>query len=240
MSKVRGLLAAAAFAVAAHGWPSAGQAQGVERAVRGIVSGPSGDVIAGVEIRLVVAGRTMHVVLTDTTGRFQFGTVPAGGDAALHVRRLGYQPAVVHLSARRQGDVVVRLDVVAEELLGVVVTAHRGSLAEFHAHRARSSFGTFFTPDDIATQRPRMLSELMRGVPGARLLPGRFGSLVRLRGCRPTLWVDGVRIRNAELDETINIEDVAAVEVYNSFAGIPAQYVDRATNCGAVVVWIKS
>jgi hypothetical protein len=36
------------------------------------------------------------------------------------------------------------------------------------------------------------------------------------------------------------MNDVAAVEVYNSFAGIPPQYVDRKTNCGAVVVWTRS
>ena len=85
-----------------------------------------------------------------------------------------------------------------------------------------------------------MLSELMRRVPGARLLPARFGSLVRIRGCRPTLWIDGIRVSDAELDEAVNINDVAAVEVYNSFAGIPAQYVDRTNDCGAVVVWVKT
>jgi hypothetical protein len=33
---------------------------------------------------------------------------------------------------------------------------------------------------------------------------------------------------------------VLAIEIYSSFAGIPAQYVDRNTNCGAIVVWLKT
>ena len=72
------------------------------------------------------------------------------------------------------------------------------------------------------------------------MLPSpQWGSVVRIRGCRPLLWIDGQRVPGAELDEVLNVRDIAALEVYNSFAGIPPQFIDRETNCGAIVVWTK-
>ena len=220
--------------------PSVSVAQtAAERSLRGRVVGPDAEAIAGVDVRVVSAGRTLRAVVTDSAGGYVVGPLRLSVDAALHFRRLGFRPGVVLVSSAPAGDIDVTLDGIPEELAGVVITATGGALAEFYSHRAAASFGSFFTPEEIRRESPRMLSDLMRRVPGARLLPGRFGSLVRIRGCRPTLWIDGVRIQQAELDETINVDDVAAVEVYNSFAGIPAQYVDRTTNCGAIVVWIK-
>jgi hypothetical protein len=52
--------------------------------------------------------------------------------------------------------------------------------------------------------------------------------------------VDGVRLPGAELDEYTQGNDVAAIEIYNSFAGIPVQYFDRTAVCGTILVWTKS
>jgi len=208
----------------------------------GRVTARGGSPVAGAEVALVQAGAVRAAVRTDTAGAYALA-LAAGPRDSLRVRRFGYRPRTV-AAADPGARAVIALEPVPAELDTVTVlgraTAMNARLREFHDHRARARFGSFFDADDIVKRHPRYLSDLMRFVPGSRLIPGRIGSVVRLRGCRPLLWIDGIRVPGAELDEVVNMQDVAAVEVYNSFAGIPAQYVDRNTNCGAVVVWLKS
>lgn len=222
-------------------------AQARNGVVLGRVTGPAAAPVHGAEVSLLVGDEVRHVARTDTGGRFAFERIEERA-FSVRVRRLGFQPRV--LSARAQPPTVApralefALLPMPTELAEVLVIGRmnetNGRLREFYQHRAQSRFGHFFDRDEIEAKRPRHASDLMRFVPGARLLPGRIGSQVRLRGCRPLLWVDGIRVPGAELDEVVNMHDVEAMEVYNSFAGIPAQYVDRNTNCGAVVVWMKS
>lgn len=213
--------------------------------LRGQVSGPRRELVANAEIQLVTGRDVLQQTRSDSAGRFAFRQLAAAEIYTVRVRRLGYEPA--ERAARASRDSTRSLDILLvempAELAEVEVAARlndRGRLAQFYSHRDRANFGYFFDPETIAKKNPRHISELMRTVPGARLIPGRFGSAVRLRGCRPPVYVDGVRIDNAELDEVVNMPDVDAVEVYSSYAGIPAQYIDRRSNCGAVVVWLKS
>ena len=36
------------------------------------------------------------------------------------------------------------------------------------------------------------------------------------------------------------LAEVAAMEVYYSFAGVPSRYFDRTATCGTILVWLKS
>jgi hypothetical protein len=73
------------------------------------------------------------------------------------------------------------------------------------------------------------------------LLPSqRIGNLVRFRNCRPTVWVDGIRVVDAELDEVTSMENVAAVEIYKSLAGLPQQFTDRTNPCGGILIWSRN
>ena len=67
-----------------------------------------------------------------------------------------------------------------------------------------------------------------------------MGNVLLLRGCAPLVWVDGVRVPGAQLDEVAPPEDVAGIEIYNSFAGIPARYFDRTATCGTILVWLRT
>jgi hypothetical protein len=103
----------------------------------------------------------------------------------------------------------------------------------------------------LAKLRPQHASEALRELPGVITRPamGRIGNIVRLRGCGvrgqspekvgPLVWLDGVRLVGAEIDEVTSGMDIAAIEVYNSFAGVPAQYLDRSAVCGTILVWSK-
>jgi hypothetical protein len=52
--------------------------------------------------------------------------------------------------------------------------------------------------------------------------------------------VDGIRAAGAEVDELIPLADIGAVEIYNSLAGMPPQYVDRDNPCGGILFWTRS
>jgi hypothetical protein len=223
-------------------FPVDGEAQRTGRTLAGHVTGADSKPVAGAEVRLRASDVVIAVARTDSAGRYAFVAIVAPAPHTIHVRRLGFRPATASVP---DGAVVldVRLDMMPAELDEVLVSARvqasRGRLMQFYANRERAQFGRFFDSEALEKVNPRLMSDLMRHVPGVRLIPGRLGSIVRIRGCRPLLWIDGQRLPGAELDEFVNMRDVAAVEVYNSFAGIPPQYVDRQSNCGAVIVWTK-
>jgi hypothetical protein len=66
------------------------------------------------------------------------------------------------------------------------------------------------------------------------------GNLVRFRNCRPTIWLDGIRLQDAELDEVSSMDDVAAIEIYKSLAGLPQQFIDRTNPCGGILLWTRN
>jgi hypothetical protein len=52
--------------------------------------------------------------------------------------------------------------------------------------------------------------------------------------------VDGIKTQDTEVDEVANVDEVAAIEVYPSWAGTPPQYMDRETRaCGTIVIWSR-
>jgi outer membrane cobalamin receptor len=138
-------------------------------------------------------------------------------------------------------DVAFVLDLVAVDVAPVVVNSARGRLGEFQAHKGNPSFGRFFEQEEIEKRRAGRISDLFRSVPGVTVTAmSGLGNSVRVRGCQPTLWVDGIRVPGTEVDEVANPTDIAAIEVYISAAGVPAEYRDRDTRaCGVIVLWSR-
>lgn len=114
-------------------------------------------------------------------------------------------------------------------------------LRGFRARRSARRDGYFFDLADVRDGQSQRLSEVIRQVPGVRLVgSSAAGSAVRLRGCRPLVWVDGVRQLGLELDESASINDIAAIEVYVSQAAVPAEFRDHRVGCGAILLWTRS
>ena len=98
--------------------------------------------------------------------------------------------------------VEVVLEEVASDIDLVVIEGSKGHLREFYEHKATNSFGKFFDRKDIEKKAPGFTSELVRTVPGATLsVSERHGNRILLRGCQPTVWIDGTRAMGAEVDE---------------------------------------
>lgn len=165
----------------------------------------------------------------------------------LDIRRIGYSPISAEVLVREgpSADLRFALPAAPFQLDAVVV---EGASATYYglgrmrgfARRRRSGVGKTFTGVEIERLRPLQLSDLMRRVLGARLTPSRFGqNQVSFRGCAsPDVYVDGMLLRGWELDEVMPIENVGAVEVYNSAASIPAEFLSLDA-CAVIVVWTR-
>jgi hypothetical protein len=145
------------------------------------------------------AGAASGTRITDDEGYFVFDSVPPGSYTIV-VTLLGYRERRDTLTVEPGDDldVLVPLSVYP---VPWIPSWWRSAVATFRASwRASSSGGGSAagpsSPGRTSRQRsPMYFSDLLRMVPGARVSPSaRYGQVVTLRGgCRPQLWVDGVR-----------------------------------------------
>lgn len=220
------------------------QAQSAVR-VSGVVLDGQGKPVA---LARVSSGRTG--VVTDSSGRFSLGGLVAG-DAAVAVRRLGYAPldTTVALAFGREESLSLAIEALPLDLPGVTSNMDeilRTRLPDFYRHRS-GGIGTFFDRRDIDTRHVQYISDLLRTLPGMRIVSDRSGrSGVRTnrsgggRDCPPDVWVDGVRAAGLSPDD-ISIHDVEALELYRGPAGLPPELNDRFGRpaCGVIVIWTR-
>jgi len=200
---------------------------------------PLADAVLGVER----AGETIYRTRSLSDGHFTFTDV-AGGAAAITVRRLGYLQRRLEIdlnAATTKVPMEILLTPVATDVEAVTIEGATGKLQGFNERRVRNNFGYFFDQNDIRKKSPRFVSELFRTIPGARLQASRrSGNILELRNCTPRIWLDGVRADNAEIDELISPSEIAGIEIYPSFAGVPAEYMDKENRaCGVILVWTR-
>jgi hypothetical protein len=211
----------------------------------GFVSDSIGVPVAFAEIRVTPVGGTSRELRTDAIGHFAITELPSG-KAQMLVRRLGYHPYDGTITIGPEGADSLRLVlyVASTELAAIEVREESlgDSIAprEFWARRRTNVFGRFFDKADIDRKWVSLPSEILRGLPGVVLTrSSRIGQLVRIRGCRPNLFLDGMRAQGAEADELLSVSDIGAMEVYSSMAGVPPQYQDRENPCAAILFWTR-
>jgi Carboxypeptidase regulatory-like domain/TonB-dependent Receptor Plug Domain len=217
--------------------------------------------VASAQIQLTDFPR---VTFTDDRGVFRLTDVPTGAHGLL-IRAIGYRPIQVDVTLEA-GDTVeidssiLALTPVAVELPGVLVRSDSLQIAAltltgFYERRGRG-FGTFAERDEITRWRPHALSDVLRHLPGVRIVAnpnyGHTGSrvdlrpyLIELRGCRNIMFfLNGTSLGSSadpifDLDLVADARDITAVEVYRGPSEIPLQF--NATNsvCGVVVLWTE-
>ncbi len=210
----------------------------------GMVRGRDGRVLPGARLQVWGSGVTGR---TTDNGAFALSGLPSG-TYNLEVRAIGYEPrrVAVDLSSRRANAVDVVLEKQVATLQGITVTGKSSKAAADYngfLERKKSSFGRFYTEEDIVNRGAFVMSDVMRTTPGMSVTPnGQFGNVVRGRGgCVPEVYVDGMRVAQGadELDNIVKPQDVGGVEVYSGSAGLPPQFMSGNSGCGAVVVWTK-
>ncbi|HEX4683782.1 MAG TPA: TonB-dependent receptor [Gemmatimonadaceae bacterium] len=221
------------------------QAGATSGVVSGTVHDSLGNILANVE---VTATKVARSVRTDTAGRFVLGGLP-GGAQDLSVRRLAYSPAVVsvEVSVGDTTEVEIELGVVAQQLTAVVVQDDADRMRTMAAFESRRKLGIghFITRSQIESRHPMLLSDMVRMVPGAMLMPTDNGrSVLRFsrsaRNCPPQFYVDGMEVYGFSIDD-MPPGDVEGVELYGGPAGLPPEFNRMHSNsiCGVVVIWTR-
>ncbi len=220
----------------------------VSRSSRGIVIDVARAPIRDAEVILEKsAGKSAaaHSIRTrsSATGEFLIREMTPGWNK-LRIRRLGYVARSIDVVVAPSGS-TRPLEVVLEtsSFMLDTVLVEAGSInaiPEMAGKRRTRGSGHYVSRSDIERQRPAYVSDVLRSVPGVSVRSSGIGSVVRLRGCRPAIFMDGVQAMNAELDEVARPSDIEGMEIYSSWAGVPPQFVDRSgRSCGAILVWTR-
>lgn len=225
-------------------WASAQSVGAISGTIRDSVGTP----IPGVEV-VIVASRA-HV-RSDSVGAFRFASV-ATGKREVSFRRLGFEPKTVDAMVALGETVAmtVVLTPFAAEIEGMTVeelSRRRQILSDFFDRSSRG-FGHFITRAQIEKRNPMNLSDMLRMVPGARLLPSRVGGTATLRfaratmgrDCPPQYWVDGIKTYALNIDDIVP-QDVEGIEIYSGASTVPPQFNTKegTTICGVVVIWTR-
>jgi hypothetical protein len=214
--------------------------------IAGLVTDVAQSPVSGAEVSLrgESQARPGPTTRTGVDGRFSL-LYEGTGSMVLTVRRLGFRPysrSVLSdtVSAGRPLRIVLEATPVALDTVRVEAI-ESGRMREFYQRKRNHASGHFLERSDIERRRPAYSSDLLRSIPGFSVRPSpRGGNIVRIRGCRPGIWIDGIQAINAEIDEITRPDDIAGVEVYSSAASIPPQYRDRSgRDCGAIFVWTR-
>lgn len=214
--------------------------------VAGTILNKYGQPITGA--RVGVQGTGM-ATLTRANGAFSLDSLPAGTQT-LEVRQLGYAPTevAVELSASEPQQVSVKMSDYVPVLQSMRVTAERdrGLSDVGFAQRKRSGLGYYLDADALATRPSSQFSDLLRTVPGIRVVPaGNNTNVIQssrgMGGC-VVFYVDGSQWTQqypGDLDSFVRPEEIAALEVYNS-STVPAQFqMAGNSSCTTVVVWTE-
>ncbi len=212
----------------------------------GIVSDTAGAPMSGVEVTLL-RDSVSTIVLRKTRsladGTFAFDNV-ARGVAYLRARHLGYRISVTALrtdtlvAAR---PVRIAMHTAPLELASVHIDAKSSDMTEFEERRRKRGTGHFVDRAEIERRRPAYASEILAYFPGSSLRQSsRGGNQSRVRGCNPSIWLDGIQAYGAELDEVVRVGDIDGIEIYSSWSAVPAQFGNRGDrSCGAILVWTR-
>jgi TonB-linked SusC/RagA family outer membrane protein len=196
-------LAAAALILAVGQQPLSAQAP--TGTVTGVVTSPTGEPIVGAQVLIV---GTQRGTVTNARGTFILARVPAGA-RQVRVVSLGYRSETQAVQVTDGGTATVefRLEVSAVALDELVVTGTVGGTER----RAIGNVVSNIRASDVVEIAPiRDVQSLINArAPGVVITPGTgqvgSGSQIRIRGSSsvslnntPLLYVDGVRVNNAQ------------------------------------------
>ena len=199
---------------------------------------------------------TVQVLLDDIVK----STVKPNGTLALDnvsagARKLTFRsPAVAtrHVSVNvRTGESQLLLVALRSAPLVVVQrsdAALNPQLAEFRRRR-RAGAGVYLDRAGIEKRSARTLSDLLRIVPGVRVLAtpngfryvtSHFRRLASDDGtCDMMLYLDGQQllIDTGDADARISVNEISAIEVYVTAGSVPREFAAPGAACGVIVIW---
>ena len=225
----------------------------------GTVTAADATPLAHAQVRLV---GTALAAVAGADGSFRVGGIPAGAQS-LEVKLLGYAPLLLAVDIVSGETLNMRLVLATEgvPLPAVEVKASRAfvtpEMKGFAERRARGA-GQFFTREEIVRMQARLLTDVLRRVPGMQIQSvnsaygtsyavqtGRSGGPVGTRVCPTLFYMNGSPFpltTDVTIDHYVAPEEVIGIEVYNGAAQIPPQFNSGMYNahCGVVVIWTRN
>ena len=193
--------------------------------------------------------------IADDSGAFHIA-VPGYGEYVIRGSLLGYaamQSEPLRVGSGDELIVEVRMAIEALALEPLVVRSRGrgmgGQLDGFYDRMdrgRRSGFGHFVSRHDVDRTNPLRSTDLLRTIPGVRVVPGRggFGAGLRMSGgCVPAIYVDGTHVNRypvatTSLDDFVPAIAIEGIEVYRGAASQVGSYHDPG-GCGLVLVWTR-
>ena len=219
--------------------------------------------LAGVEI---TDDRRGIVARSSANGRYALPNLSEGLQR-IHVRLLGYRPVdmLVRITAgqSKSMDIVLVRMPVALDTVAVKERSTLGVGVGFEAfdERRRLGFGKFVDSTELRTMEHRRVVDLMRQFPGVKVYipspPNHFKRVLvssRVEGRFPCLLdvvMDGALIHRSpgptappEFESafdltTIDVANLAGIEIYRSAAEIPGVFNGATAACGVLVLWTR-
>lgn len=198
--------------------------------------------------RISLLGTSYHIG-SDSAGRFTHLGL-TGGAYFLEIRAIGYGAAswMVRL---RDGEII---DTVFELLplgydLNPVIVAARPTLAQRRLQeferRQQERRGVFITAKQIEATHAVTLMDVLRNVPGVRLICSARGCQVRMTrsarggGCQAEWVMDGLPATFSSTPSMPTI-GIIGIEIYRSLSETPPEFLKSDSQCGVIVIWTKS
>ncbi len=199
--------------------------------------------------RVSIAGTTI-AALTGADGRVSLAGIPSGSQT-VQVHVFGYAPAfgLVSLEPGQVATLSLAMRAAVFALPEIRVRARRRPTylqqAGFEHRKSRGGGGAFVTRAEIQQRNPRMLSDMLRNVPGIVLGPTAFGdaraSMARSTGsrrCPIQYFVDGQQTIGFNIDD-VPPRDVEGLEVYKGASAVPGEYNRGSAMCGVILIWTR-
>jgi hypothetical protein len=197
-------------------------------------------------------------VSTDSLGHYRLATVPLGTQV-MEIRRVGYLPRELTVEVRSGRNTAPDLYLTPIATLDSIrVVAQRTRYREFETRARAAGFGHFLRADDIAKKNPLLTSDLVRQLPGFRIVRPNTSDLdvevIESRGdltslhdpgkvCYANIVIDGVP---GQKINWIDPQSIGAMEIYAGPAGAPPQYqtstggpMQSQSGCGTILIWTK-
>jgi hypothetical protein len=221
--------------------------------VRGrVIDQRSGHAVPGVVVRLRPSRMS---ALSDTAGRFRFERVPLG-EYRLQAEHIAYALNATALVVGHDDlDVVVPLTPEAIPLQPIIVSVFSRRLEHVGFYdRQKRGVGTFIDRKQIDSMNVQDASDLLRRVPGLRLVPQntrnsgepRNATVGRRAHCRFAFVVDGTRtLQDFEMD-MLAAPALEGIEVYQGLAEVPPHFKAHWSSasdfslCGVIAIWTRN
>ena len=194
--------------------------------------------------------------LADDSGRFQL-PYPGTGSSTLYVRRIGFEPVELNLTARPDTALRVVLTAIPTQLKEVTVTtagAYRS--LDLHGFYGRmrdaergATNGHFITPEDIERRKATNTTQMADGFANIRVYKSGEGPMWdRIMGpgnCEMTVYLDNIVVTNDArgrsdfVNQLVAVGHMAGMEIYPRALNAPTTHPSRNGLCGVVLIWTK-